>query len=392
MVGPPTLGAAYSDFPSSLSPAHIPYQYQTTAMAAVTHAYSALLRQPRRVASASVRAVRTHAADDYLTRALERATSQTLPPAAIAPRALLAVPSADAAACVETVREAGYTDVLLFGEIDERRHRRVPLGETNVLGNEPTTRTTKRAIADVAAYDGPCDLAVVTASDSANLRDDILLPLSMRAVRPGTVVVVRGASPVGDASAWEDLPLRLLAKQPEKMGAVLLAVPQQYSVPWLGDREVVELEATVERGFGRGSRQLGVPTANLSPEELEAQYVIPNGMQRKGVPAPLQSKGVYFGYAQLTTGDTTVAPCVLNVGTCPTFAKTDEKSDVTVEVHILHDYGDNVEFYGERCRVSVLGYLRPELAFSSIGDLLARINKDIGLARATLGTNTPTRL
>ena len=83
---------------------------------------------------------------------------------------------------------------------------------------------------------------------------------------------------------------------------------------------------------------------------------------------------------------------MLNVGTCPTFAKTDEKSDVTVEVHILHDYGDNVEFYGERCRVSVLGYLRPELAFSSIGDLLARINKDIGLARATLGTNTPTRL
>ena len=57
-----------------------------------------------------------------------------------------------------------------------------------------------------------------------------------------------------------------------------LQVPEGYAHA----RAPIHLAGAVTTGFGRGSRQLGVPTANLPPGELQEQL--------EGLPA-----GVYFG-------------------------------------------------------------------------------------------------
>ena len=48
----------------------------------------------------------------------------------------------------------------------------------------------------------------------------------------------------------------------------------------------------------------------------------------------------------------------------------------------MHDFGR--DFYGERLRVLVLGFMRPELRFASMPELVARIRADIGAGAALL--------
>ena len=48
----------------------------------------------------------------------------------------------------------------------------------------------------------------------------------------------------------------------------------------------------------------------------------------------------------------------------------------------MHDFGR--DFYGERLRVLVLGFLRPEMRFGSIGELVGRIRADVGQAASLL--------
>jgi hypothetical protein len=73
----------------------------------------------------------------------------------------------------------------------------------------------------------------------------------------------------------------------------------------------VVLQSTVVTGFGRGSRQLGVPTANMDPLSLQQQ------LQQ-------MPRGVYFGWAQLDApegwpaADSAVHKMVMNVGRRPT--------------------------------------------------------------------------
>lgn len=55
-------------------------------------------------------------------------------------------------------------------------------------------------------------------------------------------------------------------------------MPEGYAHP----AAPIRLSGAVATGYGRGSRQLGVPTANLPPEPLAAQLA--------GLP-----DGVYFG-------------------------------------------------------------------------------------------------
>jgi hypothetical protein len=68
------------------------------------------------------------------------------------------------------------------------------------------------------------------------------------------------------------------------------------------------LQGAVAKGYGRGSKKLGVPTANLPHfhEQLaRAQY----------------RRGVYFGWGRIR-GDpaNSIMPCVANIGISPTFA------------------------------------------------------------------------
>jgi riboflavin kinase len=65
------------------------------------------------------------------------------------------------------------------------------------------------------------------------------------------------------------------------------------------------MQGPVVEGFGRGSKQMGVPTANLLPTKVESML--------RGFP-----KGVYFGWAQLQRpGEMDVVPMVMNYGQRP---------------------------------------------------------------------------
>lgn len=119
----------------------------------------------------------------------------------------------------------------------------------------------------------------------------------------------------------------------------------------------------VVRGFGRGSKDLGIPTANFP---IEVVNDLPSEM----------NTGVYFGLAQVDKKD--VHRMVMSIGWNP-FFKNEKKS---METHILHKF--DTDFYGKELRIVVLGYIRPEENFSSLDDLIRTIKDDIFKANVEL--------
>jgi len=115
---------------------------------------------------------------------------------------------------------------------------------------------------------------------------------------------------------------------------------------------------TVVPGDRRG-REIGFPTANLLPPE------------RKVVPA----FGVYAAFVR-SRGE--VHPAAVNVGVRPTFGG----GDLLIEAFIL-DFDD--EIYGERLTVEFVEYLRPELKFDGVDDLVVRMKEDVVRCREVLG-------
>jgi len=112
----------------------------------------------------------------------------------------------------------------------------------------------------------------------------------------------------------------------------------------------------IVKGFGRGSKELGCPTANYP---LEVVRQLPKDFQT----------GVYFGWANLNNGD--VHKMVMNIGWCPFYNNT-EKS---METHILHPF--NEDLYGQVLKICIVGYLRPEMNFDSVEALINQIKDDI---------------
>ncbi|XP_027705535.1 riboflavin kinase-like [Vombatus ursinus] len=119
----------------------------------------------------------------------------------------------------------------------------------------------------------------------------------------------------------------------------------------------------VVRGFGRGSKQLGIPTANF-PEQ-----VVDN------LPCDL-STGIYYGWACVGNGD--VHKMVLSIGWNPYYKNTKK----SVETHIIHTFEE--DFYGEILSIVITGYIRPEKNFSSIDALISAIQDDIEEAKRQL--------
>jgi riboflavin kinase len=70
-------------------------------------------------------------------------------------------------------------------------------------------------------------------------------------------------------------------------------------------KEALLVQGPVTAGYGRGSKKLGVPTANLPhfDEHIRASSLV---------------NGVYFGWGCLP-GEGTVLGCVANIGKSPTF-------------------------------------------------------------------------
>ncbi|KAJ2850248.1 riboflavin kinase [Coemansia brasiliensis] len=124
------------------------------------------------------------------------------------------------------------------------------------------------------------------------------------------------------------------------------------------------VEGQVVKGFGRGGKQLGIPTANL-PSSIVDQNL------------DAVSIGVYYGWATVE-GDDTVRPMVMSLGWNPYF-KNEKKS---AEVHIIHDYP--CDFYGKLLKVAILSYVRPERDYQSLDDLVQDIKWDIKVAIESL--------
>lgn len=112
------------------------------------------------------------------------------------------------------------------------------------------------------------------------------------------------------------------------------------------------LTDTVHNGFRLG-RTMGFPTVNMRFES--------------GVMAP--KYGVYAGKAYiLTTGE--VYGCVTNIGVRPTVGGTDA---VSVESYLK---GFSGNLYGERLRVELSSFIRPETKFASVDELREQIKRD----------------
>jgi riboflavin kinase/FMN adenylyltransferase len=116
------------------------------------------------------------------------------------------------------------------------------------------------------------------------------------------------------------------------------------------------LEGVVERGDARG-RELGVPTANLAIERASVR----------------PARGVYAGMAVLQDGRR--VPAAISVGWNPTFG---EGRPLTVEAHLL-DFSEDL--YDQSLRLEFRKFLRHELRFESVDELVAQMQLDIAETR-----------
>jgi riboflavin kinase/FMN adenylyltransferase len=115
----------------------------------------------------------------------------------------------------------------------------------------------------------------------------------------------------------------------------------------------------ISHGDGRG-RTLGFPTANIAIPQLRL----------------LPKAGVY-ACKTLINGKS--YPSVANIGFRPTFNLPDPA--LHLEVHIL-DFDEDI--YGQLVNIEFIKYLRGEVKFLSIEQLIEQIHKDIKTAREIL--------
>lgn len=140
-------------------------------------------------------------------------------------------------------------------------------------------------------------------------------------------------------------------------------------------------ESEVVCGFGRGSAELGIPTANVPVDESLDNLkpgvyfgwckVTPTNDERK-TSIGQSGKSVEFNYGSLLSADELkVLPMVMSIGWNP-FYNNQKKA---AEVHIIHKFSDN--FYGAHIKICILGYIRPELDYTTKGTYGANFEKKI---------------
>ncbi|KFX89468.1 hypothetical protein V490_06998 [Pseudogymnoascus sp. VKM F-3557] len=154
----------------------------------------------------------------------------------------------------------------------------------------------------------------------------------------------------------------------------------------------LRMRGAVEKGFGRGSKELGIPTANLPV--TSATWISD------------ADSGVYFGWAALQlpsahpshpANDTgadkeaaavvpeskreegwRVLPMVMSIGYNPFYGNTVRSA----EVHIMHPFAE--DFYGAPLALSILGYIRPEYDYVDKESLVKDIREDMAVAERSL--------
>jgi len=151
------------------------------------------------------------------------------------------------------------------------------------------------------------------------------------------------------------------------------------------------MTSTVVHGFGRGSTDLGIPTANLDRSAIKlyksATDTIHQSLCFDDLPC-----GIYWGFCRIgnTTKEngrdnTTVYKTAVSIGYNP-YYKNKEK---TIEPHLIAPPNDSRrhasscgetymgDFYDQPIRLSVCGYLRPEAPFEGLDKLVEAIKGDI---------------
>lgn len=149
----------------------------------------------------------------------------------------------------------------------------------------------------------------------------------------------------------------------------------------------LQMERKVIRGFGRGSGELGIPTANLPVDDNLRPWI-----------AEI-TPWVYFGWASLrlpsshpnqpmASPDTTttpeassrfsIYPMVMSIG-YNRFYKNKERS---AEVHVLHEF--KADFYGVEMRLLITGFIREEKDYPELKALIEDITVDCDVARKNL--------
>lgn len=106
------------------------------------------------------------------------------------------------------------------------------------------------------------------------------------------------------------------------------------------------LAGEVIKGFGRGSKELGIPTANV------AESAIPKLLEHA-------ESGIYYGWSRIEDGE--VYPMVMSVGWNPYYKNTVRAA----EVHIMRKFDH--DFYGKLLKLVVMGFIRPEYDYVDMG-------------------------
>ncbi|KAI0483849.1 hypothetical protein F4859DRAFT_415523 [Xylaria cf. heliscus] len=170
----------------------------------------------------------------------------------------------------------------------------------------------------------------------------------------------------------------------------------------------LRMEGAVISGFGRGSKELGIPTANLPVDAAAAPWI-----------ADARS-GVYFGWASLalpaTHPDSASAPPTSSASTSTSVANHTSTDDASAspptkttqqqqfqiypmvmsigynpfyknsvrsaEVHVLRSFG--ADFYDAPMRLLILGFVRDEKDYSGLEALVDDIRIDCDVARQSL--------
>lgn len=160
-------------------------------------------------------------------------------------------------------------------------------------------------------------------------------------------------------------------------------VPDEITLPF-----PISQQGTIESGFGRGSSELGIPTANIpvTSELNQLATGIYYGWCRV-VPRNTASadkhrsdgKTVHFNNgSSLKDDELEVFPMAMSIGWNPFY----QNECKTAEVHIIHKFRDN--FYGADLRYIVMGHIRPELDYTTKEALIADINLDIEITKEAL--------
>ncbi|KAI5678698.1 hypothetical protein M9H77_09648 [Catharanthus roseus] len=216
---------------------------------------------------------------------------------------------------------------------------------------------------------------------SAKPAPEIFLEAAKRLhIDPSSCLVIEDSLPgvtAGKAAGMEVVAVPSLPKQShlyssadEVINSLLDLQPEKWGLPpfedWIDGTLPIEpwhIGGPVIKGYGRGSKVLGIPTANLSTEgysDILSEH----------------PSGVYFGWAGLPTRG--IFKMVMSIGWNPYF----DNAEKTIEPWLLYDFKD--DFYGEELHLIIIGYIRPEANFPSLESLVARIHEDGKIAEKAL--------